>query len=408
VFDTRVTLFRKNKLSIFGAPLDQSKVLNKPSVSESSETNGSAAAAAAVGNGSEAVSQPHNVGALAEIVGLKSKPELNGSTAKLLKVDSDYGRWTVQVVSSGHVCSLKPDNLKICSRSDADAACVISGRTEHGGFSETIAKQSRQFLEQFIETHSITRLAELAFDPQEAQRKGLWGRARFSGDPSPEVEMEVFLGQLESINQNRRRFLSAFVCDVSFVRDGLKRIYAGARTLSELLPRKSMCPLDIPLLHNVLICVKMLEIIQSSPLIAVKDQVLRSLFGNADFSGRCGLLAFPAFAKFPGPRIAQGSVTQERAATCECLMSSRAKDFMRQLWDAGPRLSDPVTHSHLARSLQAFQNDSTDRNAAANDFVTCFYALEYAAGIAQRDPTEYELRWSCCMFESHNYCSPAS
>jgi hypothetical protein len=327
-------------------------------------------------------------GAIVEIVGLKNSPELNGRKGKLLKFDASRGRWTVQFVSSGQLNLLKPENLKISSPSDADAASIISGRTAHGGFSETIANLATKHLEQFFETSSITRLAELAFDPQVAQAQGLWGRARFSGDENPEVEMEVFLGTLESMVQLAKRMLSAFVCDVSFVREGLKRIYAGSRTMSEVLPRKTMCPLDVPLLQSVLIGVKMLEFLQSSPLLSAKDAIFRALYGNSAFSKRCGLLAFPSFAKFPGPRNARGSVAEERASTCQRLDSSRARDFMKQLWDTGPRLSDPVTFSFLARSLQSF---TPSNSSEANDVVMCFFALEYAAGIAQRDPAECAL-----------------
>lgn len=367
--------------------MDQSKFLSKPSVSDSSQTNEATARAgafaAAAGGGSEAASDSLKNGATVEILGLKSKPELNGSKAKLLKFDVSSGRWTVQVTSSGSLCSLKPENLKISA--PPDSVGVVSGRTTHGGFSEQTVEIANQHLEQFIRTESITRLAELAFDPKVAAEKGLWGRARFSAG-SPDVEKEVFLGQLEEMVETGKRMTSTFFCDVSFVREGLNRIYDGARRMCEILPRKSMCPLDIPLLQKVLIVVKMLEFMQSSShWLPARSSIFRAMFGNAAFSERCGLLAFPSLARLPGPRNDRGTIIQERASVCERMSSSRAKDFMKQLWDTGTRLNDPVAVSFLSRALHEFPLTE------ANDAIICFHALEYASSIAQRDPTEYRI-----------------
>lgn len=269
------------------------------------------------------------------------------------------------------------------------AAGALSGRTAFGGFSNALCEIAQKHLEQFIQSQSITRLAELAFDPKDAVEQGLWGRARFCSG-SPEVEKEVFLGQLEEMVLLGKRMTSTYICDVSLVREGLKRIYAGSRSLSDVLCRKPMCPLDIPLLRLVLISVKMIEFIKVSPQwLPAKHLIFRAMFSNAAFAERCGLLAFPSLARFPAGRNAHGSISEERTSICELMSSPSGRDFMKQLWAAGPRLSDPVAVSHLAQLIQAFDISE------ANDACICLYALEYATSTSQRDPVELVLLSSC-------------
>jgi hypothetical protein len=370
--------FFQNKFSVFGTTLAPSKV---PDAQVSGTKGGAAAAAAAVGGGLiETMSEVLKEGMLVDIFGLKSRPELNGCKGRVLELHSSSGRWIVQVVRSGELCKLKAENLKASVVDRAVGA--VSGRTLYGGFPKFLADIADKYLEEFIRSQSIIRLAELAFDPQDAVEAGLWGRARFCSGP-PEVEKEVFLSQLEELVQLSRRMTSSFICDVGVVRDGLKRIYAGARSMKEVLPPKSSCPLDIPLLQLVLISVKMIEFIRvSSQMLAAKDFFFRAMFSNIAFAERCGLLAYPSLARFPGGRNAHGSLSEERTSVCELMTSPRGRDFMRQLWAAGPQLSDAVVASNLACSIQAFALSEM------NDACICFYALEHAIGISQRDAIE--------------------
>ena len=346
---------------------------------------GLAAGGSSGGGGAEAATASFRDGAYVEILGLKNKPEMNGCKARICgEIDAPSGRWTVQVLSSGIFLKLKPENLKISSQ--ADTVGVASGRTAHGGFSQQLADIADKYLEQFVQTQSITRLAELAFDPKGAVAMTLWGRARFT-DGSPEVEREVFLGKLEEIVNEHKRATSLFLCDVSFVRQALQRIYAGARSMSDILPRKSMCPLDVPLLEKVLVAVKMLEFIHTCrPLwVPMKPAIFQGMFGNAEYTKRCGILAFPSLARFPGGRNASGTIDQERASVIEKMGDPKAQELLRRLWDgsAAESLRDPVRVSLLARSIQDFERGQL------NDTVSCLCALEHAASIAQRGATEY-------------------
>jgi hypothetical protein len=437
-FIRSVTLFCQNKLSIFGTAADPSKSQNSLPL----ETNLSAAAAGGgliqtstevlrdgmaveifgikskpelngskarvldqdsssgrwtvqvVSSGEKCSLKAENLrvlvvseGMLVEIFGIKSKPELNGSKARVLDQDSSSGRWTVQVVSSGEKCRLKAENLRVLV--EDPAVGKVSGRTAHGGFSEQLADVAAEELKGYVDSHSITRLAELSL--------GVQGLLRFC-DGAPEVERETFLDKLEERVQFRKRLTSSFFCDVSFVREGLERIKAGNRSLSDVLPRKSMCPLDVPLLQMVLISVKAIEFIQDFPhWLSEKDQVLRAMQHNVMFAERCGLLVFPSLAKFPGGRIATGKIADEKAAISHKMRSPRAADFMRQLWASGPKLCDPVTVSFLAHSIQQFELSEI------HDAAICFYALEYAAGIAQRDPVEcvLHLPYNVVFFRAH-------
>jgi hypothetical protein len=445
-FIRSVTLLCQNKLSIFGTAADASKN------SLPLETNASAAAAgggpAAAGGGLiQTSTEVLSDGMAVEIFGLKSKPELNGLKARVLNQDSSSGRWTVQVVSSGEKCSLKAENLRVLvvsegmlveihslkSKAELNGSkarvlnqdsssgrwtvqvvssrekcklkaenlrvlvedSAVSGRTALGGFSKSLADIAEEELKHFVDTFSITRLAELSFDPQLASE--IQGPHRFCRG-TPEDERESFLGSLEEKVQERKRMTSSFFCDVSLVREGLERIKAGTRSLFDVLPRKSMCPLDVPLLQMVLTSVKAIEFMQDFPhWLSRKGHVLRAMQHNFEFAQRCGLLVFPSLAKFPGGRIAPGTMADEKAAISHTMRSPRAADFMRQLWASGSKLCDPVTVSFLAHSIQQFDLSEF------HDAAVCFYALEYAVGIAQRDPVECVLRLSHCVvfFRAH-------
>ena len=371
-------LFSQNKFTVFGATTKALAAASTAPVHSIARLG-----AAAAGSGGEAATASFRDGAYVEILGLRNKPELNGCKAMICgAIDSASGRWTVQVLSSGEFLKLKPENLKLSS--PIDAAGVVSGRTADGGFSEKMGDIAGSYLDQFVKTQSIARLAELAFDPSGAVATTLWGKARFA-DGSPEVEREVFLRKLEEIANEHKRTTSLFVCDVSFVREALKRIYAGARSMSEILPRKSMCPLDVPLLEKVLIAIKMFDFIHTHrpQWVPLKPVIFQGAFGNANFAKRCALLAFPSLARFPGGRNAPGTVDQERASVREKMSDPRAQEFLGLLWDAAENLRDPVRVAFLARKIQDFDHSE------ANDAVICLCALEYAASIAQRGATEY-------------------
>ena len=179
------------------------------------------------------------------------------------------------------------------------------------------------------------------------------------------------------------------ICDISYVAEGLRRIYDDRRITADILPRyRSMCPLNVPLLESVLICVIMRDFIhcyrKGWTLIKVFDIVINT----REFWLRSALLAFPSLASFAESAMIQhAAIDVERDYAVEQLVSPVAKDFMKRLWsecESQDSLTPDVV-AELARSIHA--NFGADE-ASIEDTVICMCSLQRAFSIARRGLAE--------------------
>ena len=181
------------------------------------------------------------------------------------------------------------------------------------------------------------------------------------------------------------------ICDISYVAEGLRRIYDDRRITADILPRyRSMCPLNVPLLESVLICVIMRDFIHCyrKGWIPIVSKVFDIVINTREFWLRSALLAFPSLAIFAESAMIQdAAIYVERDYAVEQLVSPVAKDFMKHLWSAceSQESLTPDVVAELARSIHA--NFGADE-ASIEDTVICMCSLQRAFGIARRGLAE--------------------
>lgn len=321
-------------------------------------------------------------GALVRIRDLKSRPNLNGRKG-LIRGEIDFlsGFWSVQILGtfSERLCLIKSENLKVISGTEG-TNIESSGRNEF----DWQHVSADAVLQELIDCGILPRLAEFAFDPEEIFNK--FNRsARLSAVAIEEEKMAFFANLNEIVSCEKVTSLA--ICDIDFVAEGLKRIYDGARHMAQILPRRSMCPLDIPLLESLLMSVKISEFMFTyrKEWISISCDVFQMLFNYRCFWQRCAVLSFPTLARFPGPSISPGTIAQERDCACEMLTSPAAKEIMRSLWNSATNLTESLSPNAIPAWLESIA--AIDR-ADVEDTVICICCIEHAMGIAQRGPAE--------------------
>jgi hypothetical protein len=302
------------------------------------------------------------------------------------EADKCSGRCRVQILGSFSVeiLTLHAENLRVVSSSEV-ADIELSGRNEFGCFSSSPVFDN--VWQELLTSGALARLAEFAFD---AEIAGIFGQNVRFGTGSVDEEKSFLFSNLQEI-VSCEKVAGIVICDVKFVAEGLKRIYDGARSLADvlLLPRQSMCPLDVPLLERVLISVKMIEFVleHRKGWTSKGPDIFQMVFDFQSFWQRCAMLCFPSLARFHGPSISAGTIAQERRVACDLLVSQAAKELMQSLWHAAGTnmLVASNSISNFVESICAF--DPCD----IEDTVVCLCCVELAHCIAQRGP-------SMCVF----------
>ncbi len=232
------------------------------------------------------------------------------------------------------------------------------GRNEFDWFSIS----TDDVVHHLIEIGAVAWLAEAAFDPERD-----W-HAELQRLPLPKT--------------------CPAICDIRYVAEGLQRIYDGRRTIAEILPcRRTMCPLNIPLLESVLICVTMRDFIHRYRKEWNESKVFDLMINTREFWMRSALLAFPSLASFAEIAMIQDAAIDVERDYVVDLLSPVAKDFMKRLWSAGE--SQESLTLEVAAELARFihENFGSDE-ASVEDTVICMCSLQRASGIAHRGLAE--------------------
>lgn len=360
--------YQLNKLALFGSPLKEPRPSGRAS---------DVASPPAIFSGFTAADELKH-GALVQICSDSRKGLVRGVA------DSSTGLWTVQIFGSFYerFLACKADNLRVIIRSEYDKI-DLAGRDEFDCF--RFSPSADAVLQEMIDSGAISRFAEFAFD---AKFGSTFGRTVHLSKDSIEDEKQFLLANLLEIVSCEKVACRA-ICDVHFVAEGLARIYDGARSMTDvlLLPRQAKCPLDVPLLENVLIYVKMMEFMREhrKEWLSNISYVSQMILDFRTFWQRCALLCFPSLSRFHGPSISSGTIAYERDFACDMLKTSVAKAAMRSLWEAA---NDSITCFSKSALAMHFESFCAFDPGDIEDTVICFCCLEHATCIAQLGPAE--------------------